>query len=204
MALDIQLRDPGSDFDIALQSAAGGITGTVATAQAAQALSSAGLLAFAGSAGGAQAVQSATAVGVLLFTGAEAAGQPVQTCSSTGTVSAGAVTGTATTAQAGQTVAAAGAVAGGAGIATGGRGRRRRRIIWERVTPWISPEPITGDGRLEQAPQYARAFGLRQQVVAGASAPAQRKQTAYARAKHDTKRRDERDLQEIIVLLDAA
>jgi hypothetical protein len=41
-------------------------------------------------------------------------------------------------------------------------------------------------------------------VVAGASALAQRKQTAYARAKHDTKRRDERDLQEIIVLLDAA
>jgi len=118
------------------------------------------------------------------------------------------VTGTGAMSQAAQTMTASGTVTAAAPPVVApvahGAGRRRRQRI-ERVVLWpLAPRPVSGVASTRQGRQWVYAVGIVQQMVGGAAASRQAPQAMEADGVVDTRRRDERDLIEILMLLDAA
>jgi hypothetical protein len=122
--------------------------------------------------------------------------------------------GAAATSQAAQTMTASGtvtaAVVPAPAPATHGAGRgRARRARWlDEALPvhvlWTVPTAVTGTVAARQGRQVVRASGHVRQMVKGRAAARQATQIAAADGAMDTRRRDERDLIEILMLLDAA
>lgn len=126
------------------------------------------------------------------------------------------IAGIAATAQAVQTMSASGTVVAAAipvtppAVTHGAGGKRRRRqwitepyplrVLW----PVREPQAITGTVNTRQSAQLMRATGHVQQMVKGLALTRQAPQMTDAAGVVDTRRRDERDLIEILMLLDAA
>ena len=121
------------------------------------------------------------------------------------------VYGTAASAQAAQISLGAGTVTAAVvpapvvtvGHGPGSRGHRHYFVVRPIIWP-VKPVVISGVGESRQAAQTSRALGGVRQRIKGVAVSVQSAQVSMARGKHSTARRDERDLIEILMLLDAA
>lgn len=139
--------------------------------------------------------------GLFPASGTGSATQIVGDAIGSGAVTTSAITGTGLSVQA-QDGAGSGAVSGGSGAAGRGHGRRKRQPVFRTVE--LALPAVGGTGASRQERQAVYAVGIVVERIGGAGGAAQARQAALGFAQMDTSRRDERDLLEIIALLDAA